>query len=381
MNKFFFINKMDFLILLLFLNQLISKILTNEVKEFSIKFFYDDNNEGTYSRQTKLENEFLYLIGSESIEDSNNKYIIKYNIETCSIVDMKKFYTKGNLCGGELMAINSNTLYLSSIYDFSLYATCQLIDLNGNTRELLSGMYGYRRFSKKVGSYYYQAYIDINTQGYLVIEKMTFVNNNYRIFNIIAKNGDIPVRTGEGMISCDFTSDNKYVACAYYDRNDNISVSVYNNNLNHINTKKFEVGNYDDSDNYIKIVYLRDYYKFVLMNIHDAETIAFRYLEFNNNIISNRLKTIFGENYFYSKNNFHKNNGENDIIPVDSDKIIYLHTNNTGKDIYIIVYQFHEGDSILTVKKYHMFNNNGFVALWQSRINMIKNSFVITFIS
>ena len=378
MNDYYFTNKMDLIILLLFLNQFISNILTYDIKEFSIKLFYDIKKEGNYSRQTKLEDEFLYLIGSESNEDSNNKYIIKYDIETCSIVEMKKYYTKGDLCGGELMAINSNTLYLSSIYKHSPSATCQLIDLNGNTKEFLFGMYGYRRFSKKVGSYYYQAYRDIKSQGYLVIEKMTFVNNNNDIFKVITKNEDIQVRTGGGMISCDFTGDDKYVACAYYDRNDNVSISVYNNNLSHIVTKKFENGNYYDSDNYIKIVYLRDFYNFVLMNIHDAETIAFRYLEFNNNIIRNRLQTVFGVNYFYSKNNFHKHNGENDIIPVDSDKIVYLHTNNTGKDIYIIIYQFHEGDSILTVKKYHMFNNKGFKDLWQSRINMIKNSFAVT---
>ena len=372
---------MNFAISIFFTLILISYTICSEIKEFSIKLFYENNDEGVYARQVKDNNDFIYLIASKNIStDSNDKYVIKYDISTGSIVNYKTYTTDSNLCGGELLVLDSSYIYITSqnIEGNHSHTTCQLLNLNGGKIEKECGMYGYRRFVKKIGSYYYQAYTGIN-HSYLVIEKIIFsYNTNPNFYTIVASNSNTRIITYECMISCDSTYDDSHILCAYYDENNNVSITAYNTNLQIITTKKFEIGNNNDLEDFIKIIYLRSNYNFIVMNIHDSETVAFRYIRYNNNIITNRLQSLFGQSYFYSKNNFHKHNGENDIISVDSDKIIYLNTNNAGKDIHIVIFHFIENDSILTVKKYHMINNNGFANLWQARINMIKNSFVVT---
>ena len=372
---------MNFAISIFFTLILISYTVCSEIKEFSIKLFYENNDEGVYARQVKDNNDFIYLIASKNIStDSNDKYVIKYDISTGSIVNYKTYTTDSNLCGGELLVLDSSYIYITSqnIEGSHSHTTCQLLNLNGGKIEKECGMYGYRRFVKKIGSYYYQAYTGIN-HSYLVIEKIIFsYNTNPNFYTIVASNSNTRIITYECMISCDSTYDDSHILCAYYDEKNNVSITAYNTNLQIITTKKFEIGNNNDLEDFIKIIYLRSNYNFIVMNIHDSETVAFRYIRYNNNIITNRLQSLFGLSYFYSKNNFHKHNGENDIISVDSDKIIYLNTNNAGKDIHIVIFQFIENDSILTVKKYHMINNNGFANLWQARINMIKNSFVVT---
>ena len=87
-------------------------------------------------------------------------------------------------------------------------------------------MYGYRRFVKKIGSYYYQAYTGIN-HSYLVIEKIIFsYNTNPNFYTIVASNSNTRIITYECMISCDSTYDDSHILCAYYDENNNGSITL-----------------------------------------------------------------------------------------------------------------------------------------------------------
>ena len=49
-----------------------------------------------------------------------------------------------------------------------------------------------------------------------------------------------------------------------------------------------------------------------------------------------------------------------------------------ANEIIITIFQFYNSDSALSIKSYYLKNNEGFNGFLQSRINMLKNSFLIS---
>ena len=73
------------------------------------------------------------------------------------------------------------------------------------------------------------------------------------------------------------------------------------------------------------------------------------------------------------------NNGENDIIAVDLNKVIQLYTSNSKNQIIITIFQFYNGNKALSIKIYNLESSEGYKGFIQSRINMLKDSFLISF--
>lgn len=255
-------------------------------------------------------------------------------------------------------------------------AYCEIVDIVKETKiSKKCSMYGYRRQNLRSGSYYYQMYLNGDYIQNLNIDKMIINGLIDNIPNLITikKDDSVKVKGYEGMISCDFTGDKTYILCTYFSSELNVGISVYNNYLDFITTKYFEkIDDYIDGDNFIKIVYFKDNTDFILMNSQDHNIIRFRYFSYKNREIIDKLSPIINNKNTYldiSNIQNHHHNGDNEIIVFNSEKIIKLGSNGANKNIIITIFQFYNNYSVMSIKIYDMFNNNGFTAFWQSRMN------------
>ena len=259
---------------------------------------------------------------------------------------------------------------------------------NSKTYSWHSPLYGYRRqFLKYNNDYicFYEIYIKDTDQETIVgIRKE--INGYYNDFPSIRNtyiSEYLKQKRWSAMISCDFSLNERYIICAYYSSDLDVTLSVYDNFLSFIYEVKYEKVDYYTLDNFIKIVYLRNNYNFVIVNSQSDSISRFRYYRYNPNSKSfnSLLAPILnnGKEYLDNENiQKHVHNGENNIIAVDNNKIVQLYTNNGANQIIITIFQFYNSDSALSIKSYYLKNNEGFNGFLQSRINMLKNSFLIS---
>ena len=217
----------------------------------------------------------------------------------------------------------------------------------------------------------------------MIINKMSLIYNsgdNFPSYRIVQSSNSIKVLPFEAMISCDFTKDNSYILCAYFSEQYNVTISVFNSNLNLLLTETLEkVANTTECvEHFIKIVYFKGNSKFVIMNSENIYTSRFRYYTYLSNNLKNELYSIINKNYLdIEETQVKSNDGEIDIIAVDSDKIIKISSDYNDIFIIITIIQFYENDSYFTIKIYNMYNNNGFMYICQPRLAMFRNSFVV----
>ena len=378
-------NKILFLILFLL------KVINNS-SSFSIELVDENMRNSSYVRPTISEDGYLYIVTGEDYYLNSIKprrYIISYNINSATYYKTISYQSQYGFWRGEPYAIGDNSQYLfistfNTFDDQPSYGTVELINLQNleNLVETDSTINGYRRTFKKAGSYYYFMYLDNTDQKTLYIQKILFtISDNTPSAEIVKSSRNVKIGF-QSMISCDFTKDNNYFLCAYFSENElKVKISVFNTELNEIYTKEYEkVENFDDADNFIKIVYLKDSSDFIVMNSENDQITRLRYFNYKYNTITDKLAAITKSSYTYlniANTQSHKFNGFNDIIAVDSDKVVKVFGNRSGNDITITVIQFYENDSKMTIKIYKMINNNGFNYLDQTRISLLKNSFII----
>lgn len=181
---------------------------------------------------------------------------------------------------------NSRYIYISSIISEPNDAAYEIVDIVQETKTgNLCTMNGFRRQIIKDGSFYYQMYMIGESNEYLNIDKMIIDKyiNNFPHLQIVNNEHSIKVSGAGGMISCDMTGDKNYTLCAYFTSELDVCISIFDKNLFVINTKCFgKIQEYVSGDNFIKIVYFKDNYDFVLMDSQDDNIIRFRYFRFKN---------------------------------------------------------------------------------------------------
>ena len=116
---------------------------------------------------------------------------------------------------------------------------------------------------------------------------------------------------------------------------------MFTKQLGHINEKKFEKAGYKKPDRFIKIFYLKGSYNFILMNSQTKTISRLRYFNYQYNAITDKLASITKKTETYLdiyNTQYYGFNGDNDLIAVDSNKIIKLYS---GDKIITIFIQFY----------------------------------------
>ena len=358
---------------------------------FSLQLMYEESITGIYTRQV-LSEKYLCVLGSQDKVGNQKtyRYIIIYDRNTGAFVKKLKYLSDNSLIGGEAIFLDENSKYLliSSANEDSRQ-NYEIVNIqNSKTYSWHSPLYGYRRQFLSYNNdyiFFYEIYIKDTDQETIVgIRKE--INGYYNDFPSIRNtyiSEYLKQKRWSAMISCDFSLNERYIICAYYSSDLDVTLSVYDNFLSFIYEVKYEKVDYYTLDNFIKIVYLRNNYNFVIVNSQSDSISRFRYYRYNPNSKNfySLLAPILnnGKEYLDNENiQKHVHNGENNIIAVDNNKIVQLYTNNGANQIIITIFQFYNSDSALSIKSYYLKNNEGFNGFLQSRINMLKNSFLIS---
>jgi hypothetical protein len=188
------------------------------------------------------------------------------------------------------------------------------------------------------------------------------------------------------MISCDFTEDNKYILCAYFNQNKKFSIAIFTAELEFVENEEFEdcTNNFPtELDIFIKIIYFKDNSKFIIMYNLGMFTVRIRFVNYINKKLNNLFEPIFKNNSQYLELNDTQNHfydGANDIIKIDSNKIIKIFTDNSDDDnvkIILTVFQFYENDTVLSIKYYNIYNYKEHKGISQPRIAVFRNTLVV----
>ena len=370
-----------------FLLFLLIKNISTQLK-FSIILADENMRNGTYIRPAISEDGYLYLVTGEDDETNvkRQRYVIKYDINSASFVETIKYESDFGFWRGEPSVIeDSKYLFITTFYEDSngnYYGSNEFFGLNDEktVQKIDYSLHGYRRDFKKVGNYYYIIHLYWDNSWKLLIRKNNIVyKNNFPQFNEVNNNKEQEIRY-QAMISCALTSDNNYILCAYYSGEIFISITVYSTyNLAIITTKKFDGPDYFTADNFIKIVYLKGDSNFIMMNSQQETVTRLKYFNYKNSQITDKLAPITKSIYTYldiSKTQYKGFNGDNDLMVIDSNKVIKIYSNGEGNSIIITLIQFYDNDSYMSIKIYNMVNDNGFQNMCQGRVSMLKNSFV-----
>ena len=373
--------------LILFFSFLLKKIFTDNL--FYLHPVYESGEPTNYIWPVISENGELYIITGEN-EPKNSiryRYIVKYDIISGDFVEQIKYKSNYGFWRGNAIVAGNNSEYLIITTfgaDEDKGQSFEFFNLQKlKSKQTEYKVYGYRRTLKKVGSYFYYIYLDPDNQTNMIINKMKLIYNSgddFPSYRIIQSSNSIKVLHYQAMISCDFTKDNNYILCAYFSEEYKVTISIFNSNLNIIQTKILEkVTNTTDCiEHFIKIVYFKDKTKFVIMNSENFITTRFRYYDYMGTYLKNMLYPIIDKNYLdFEETQVRYNDGENDIIADDSGRIIKISSDYNNNFIIITIIQFYENDSYFTIKIYNMYNNNGFNDICQPRLAMFRNSFVV----
>lgn len=379
------VNKSLIIILFLLLNNVYNSLDVENT--YSITLIDNDIFSSNYIIPVFNENDnFLYIVTGENFDDENPKNsdafvwnILKFSVNSGILLENYNILSDYPFDNPEVISVGDNLNYFLSTTTNSL----SLFN-NNKLKELYYQFYSSKRFLKKIGSYYYHAYIDYKNKNELIIGKMTLINNNDNAsIEIVKISEPIKALIFQNMVSCDFSKDNKFILCAYFGEDKYIKISIYNINLELIQTEQKEnIENIND-EYFIKIVWFKDNYKFIIINSKNDYITRLRYYKYINNKFISQLYTIIdnnNENQQYldideTQLNPYQNN--NDIIAVDSDKIIKVYC--YGDKIIISIFQFFDHDSLLFIKIYNMFNfeDIGFNSLTHPRLAMFKDSILV----
>ena len=375
-------------VITLFVSFLLKNIFTENQFIFHPVYEGTLSQHGTYIRPITSEDGNLYIITGEDVPKYSirNRYIIKYNINSGNFVEQIKYKSNYGFWRGEATVAGDNSEYL-------IMSTFGADEDEGHSFEFFNlqksklfqteyKVYGYRRTLRKAGSYYYYIYLDPDNKKEMIINKIKLIYNygdDFPSYEIIQSTNIIKALYYQAMVSCDFTKNNNYILCAYFSEEYKFSLSLFNSNLNLLQTKILErLTNITEClDNLIKIVYFKDNAKFVIMNSEDKYITRFRYFSYTSNNLKNELLSIISRPYLdIEETQISDHDGSNDIVTDGSNRIIKISSTDITT-IIITIIQFYENDSYFSIKIYNMYNNNGFTLYSQPRIAMFRNSFIV----
>ena len=343
---------------------------------------------GTYIRPAISEDGYLYIITGENTDENEKgkRYIIKYDINTAKYIKTITYESNYGFWRGEPHIIGSKSQYLfiTTYWEYDgggSFASFEFFNLNNelNYQQKNYRIHGYRRDYKKAGSYYYLMYLDnVDYSWRLGIRKMTLTENDnyFPTFNDQKTTSSVQIRY-QAMISCDLTADYKFILCAYFYENTYVEISVFNDNLDFLLSRRYIAGEFV-ADNFVKIIYLKDNSDFILMTSQTPKITRLRYFRYLNSNIIDKLSPIIKSSNDYLDiydTQFNGHDGENDIMAYDSNKVIKIHNYNTS--LIIIIIQLYDNDSSMSIKYYKMEMEKGNIDMCQNRITMLKNSFVV----
>ena len=350
---------------------------------FVINLIDENMRKGTYVRPILSEKGYLYIVSGEDFPENEDKkrYILKYDTNSGDLIETESFYSKYGFWRGEVAVAgdNSENIIITTFDDEKI--NDRTFEVYGKEKYDIGifKIYGYRRTLKKIGSYYYYAYLNPDNQKTLIINKIKLIDNYPYYQSLKTTQNNIEFIQYQSMISCDFTEDNNYILCAYFNQNKRFAIAIFNSELEYINNKVFEDCNIT-VDNFIKIIYFKDNSKFFIIYSLGEHTVRLRFVNLANNNLNNLFYPILNSEYLELNDTLHNvNNGFNDIIKFDSNKIIKIHAfNNEYKSkIILTFFEFHENDAILSIKQYDMFDENPNEDISQPRIAVFKNTLVI----
>ena len=373
------------LITFLFFIFVSKKEINSEFVNYNFNFTLVDEamKPGTFISPTISEDSYLYIVTGHDEDIKNNqsqRYIIKYDINTSSLIEQYHYNLSYGFYSGEAYAFNDRSQYIfsSSFSEANNSHNYEVRHLKTyGINWLDNSIYGIRRFFKKADSFYYFFHFDEN--NYLYMKKMViaYYVNNIPYFDIIRENRKIKL-IYTSMISCDLTKDKNYILCSLFGENEKALIIAFDKNLEviyeHADEEKLETR---FKDGFIKIIYLKENSVFLMMNSIDDKTTRLRYFIYLNDHIEDKLYPIIKKDYLdieYTQTN--PNYGCNDIIALNSEKIIKIFGNDLSNNIIITIIQFYDYDTAMSIKIYNMINENGFRNIKQSRISFMKNSFV-----
>ena len=350
---------------------------------FVINLIDENMRTGTYVRPILSEKGYLYIISGEDFPENEDKkrYILKYDTISGGLIETKTFYSKYGFWRGEVAVTgdNSENIIITTFDDEKI--NDRTFEIYGKEKYDIGifKIYGYRRTLKKIGSYYYYAYLNPDNQKTLIINKIKLIDNYPFYQSLKTTQNNIEFIQYQSMISCDFTEDNNFILCAYFNQNKRFAIAIFNSELQYINNFVFEDCNIT-VDNFIKIIYFKDNSKFIIIYSLGEHTVRLRFVNLINRYLNNLFYPILNSEYLELNDTLHNvNNGFNDIIKFDSNKIIKIHAfNNEYKSkIILTFFEFHENDAILSIKQYEMFDENPNEDISQPRIAVFKNTLVI----
>ena len=190
-----------------------------------------------------------------------------------------------------------------------------------------------------------------------------YVSTDYKIVKIDVENKDntyeikkeSKISLGDSSkikgISCDVSKDGEFYICSYFNEQ-KYEITLFSKELSILDKKSYSSGITNPTDYFNKIIFLKDNYKMISINLENSYDIRLRHLEIKDNKI-NIIK-------IYKKKNeeveyidiagtqldgYYTNN---DIISLDNDEIfqVYMKNNKT----WLSKFQFYDNDKILTVK-------------------------------
>ena len=324
----------SFFILSILFNFLLSIFYNKDISEnnFIINAIDENMSPSSFIRPVISENGYLYIVTGEDNNNYNNRYILKFSIYSGDLINEIKYNINYGFWRGEVIVAgdNSEKLIITTFDDENFEKrTFEVYDMQKNNFSTsIFKVYGYRRTLKKVGSYIYYAYLEPNNRKILYIDKIKLINNS-PYFQIVKQSPhNIEFVTYQSMISCDFTEDNKYMLCAYFNQNNKFSIVIFNSELEYISKKEFEDCSNDLEDAFIKIIYFKDNSKFIIMYTINKFTVRIRFVNYINNQLNNLFSPMFNNSEYLELNDTQddKHDGLNDMIKFDSNKIIKIYT-------------------------------------------------------
>ena len=350
---------------------------------FNFKLVDETMKPGTFISPTISEDGYLYIVTGHDEDLKNNesqRYIIKYDIETSSLVEQYHYNLSYGFYAGEAYAFNDRSQYIfsSSFSEANNSHNYEVRHLNSygiNWQD--DSIYGFRRFFKQAGSFFYFFHFDENDYLYLKKIAIAYYINYIPYFEIIKEDRSNKMRF-TSMISCDSTKDNNYFLCSYFGEDEKAIIIAIDNNLNIVNhTVDGEHLESKFKDGFIKIIRLKGNSVFIMMNSIDNKTTRLRYINFVSETIKDQLYPIIKNDHLdIEHTQTNANYGCNDIIALNSEKVIKIFGNDVSNNVIITIIQFYDDDTSMSIKIYNMINENNFKNFKQSRISLLKNSFV-----
>jgi len=271
----------------------------------------------------------------------------------------------------EIIKAGNNSILITTSASIEVFDGKNL--KNNNTNNIRNP----RRTFKKINSYYYHAFCQQIYPYNLIIDKMYLENNALKIL----KSYTIRDLSYQNTISCDATSDeNFHFLCAYIS-GQNIKILSLDEELNFVSSNTMPYLSLK-TDDFFKLFHFKDKNEFIFISCVNDKNLILSYFKYDNNNIINLLDKISNYNQRYLLFKDTQNNGKfnfNDAIPISSNKIIKISTNDKFN---ITIIQFYNDYSIVTSKNYiiEKFDKNPYPLYKNVRLGLFRNALVVSFL-